>query len=80
MGLKSLWDFFLVCLCARVCVCVGGGGGGEWGGSVANIIGHGLLHTLGETMNPGNRKVIPTRQFQPLSDYNDLKKLLRSRL
>ena len=78
MGLKSLWDFFLVCLCARVCVW--GGGGEEWGGSVANIIGHGLLHTLGETMNPGNRKVIPTRQFQPLSDYNDLKKLLRSRL
>ena len=78
MGLKSLWDFFLVCLC--VCVCVCGGGGEEWGGSVANIIGHGLLHTLGETMNPGNRKVIPTRQFQPLSDYNDLKQLLRSRL
>ena len=46
----------------------------------ANIIEHGLLHTLGETMNPGNRKVIPTRQFQPLSDYNDLKQLLRSRL
>ena len=75
MGLKSLWDFFLVC----VCVCVWGGGE-EWGGSVANIIGHGLLHTLGKTMNPGNRKVIPTRQFQPLSDYNDLKQLLRSRL
>ena len=49
MGLKSLWDFFLVCLCARVCVWGGGGGGG--GGSVANIIGHGLLHTLGETNN-----------------------------
>ena len=63
-----------------MCVCVGGGGGGAWGGSVAKIIGHGLLHTLGETMNPGNRKVIPTRQFQPLSDYNDLKQLLRSRL
>ena len=62
-----------------VCVSVGGGGGGG-GGSVANIIGHGLLHTLGETMNPGNRKVIPTRQFQPLSDYNDLEQLLRSRL
>ena len=61
-----------------MCVCVGGGE--ELGGSVANIIGHGLLHTLGETMNPGNRKVIPTRQFQPLSDYNDLKQLLRSRL
>ena len=77
MGLKSLWDFFLVCLCVCVCVCVWGE---EWGGSVANIIGHGLLHTLGETMNPGNRKVIPTRQFQPLSDYNGLKQLLRSRL
>ena len=71
MGLKSLWDSFLVCVCV-------GGGGGEWGGSVANIIGHGLLHTLGETMNPGNRKVLPTRQFQPLSDYNDLKQVLRS--
>ena len=80
MGLKSLWDFFLVCLCVCVGVCGGGGGGGGGGGSVANIIGHGLLHTLGETMNPGNRKVIPTRQFQPLSDYNDLKQLLRSRL
>ena len=73
---------FFCCVFVRVCVCVcgGGGGGGGWGGSVANIIGHGLLHTLGETMNPGNRKVIPTRQFQPLSDYNDLKQLLRSRL
>ena len=70
---------FFSCVFVRVCVCVGGGGGGG-GGSVANIIGHGLLHTLGETMNPGNRKVIPTRQFQPLSDYNDLKQLLRSRL
>ena len=74
MGLKPLWDFFLVC------VCLWGGGGGGGGGPVANIIGHGLLHTLGETMNPGNRKVIPTRQFQPLSDYNDLEQLLRSRL
>ena len=71
---------FFSCVFVRVCVCVCVGGGEEWGGSVANIIGHGLLHTLGETMNPGNRKVIPTRQFQPLSDYNDLKKLLRSRL
>ena len=65
MGLKSLWDFFLVCVCG------GGGGEAKGGGSVAHIIGHGLLRTLGETMNPGNRKVIPTRQFQPLSDYND---------
>ena len=69
---------FFSCVFVRVCVCVWGGE--EWGRSVANIIGHGLLHTLGETMNPGNRKVIPTRQFQPLSDYNDLKQLLRSRL
>ena len=61
-------------------MCVCGGGGGVGGGSVANIIGHGLLNILGETMNPGNRKVIPTRQFQPLSDYNDLEQLLRSRL
>ena len=30
MGPKSPWEFFL----------------GEWGGSVANIIEHGLLHTL----------------------------------
>ena len=58
MGLKSLRDFVL---------------GEEWGGSVANIIGHGLLHTLRETMNPGNRKVIPTKQFQPLSVYSYLK-------
>ena len=71
---------FFSCVFVRVCGCVWGGGGGGGGGSVANIIGHGLLHTLGETMNPGNRKVIPTRQFQPLSDYNDLKQLLRSRL
>ena len=73
---------FFSCVCVRVCVCVCVCvcGGEQWGGSVANIIGHGLLHTLGETMNPGNRKVIPTRQFQPLSDYNDLKQLLRSRL
>ena len=47
---------------------------------MANIIGHGLLHTLREIMNPGNRKVIPTKQFQPLSVYSDLKQLLRSRL
>ena len=72
---------FFSCVFVRACVCVGGGGGGGGGGGFGeNIIGHGLLHTLGETMNPGNRKVIPTRQFQPLSDYNDLKKLLRSRL
>ena len=31
MGLKSLWEFFVV--------------GGGWGGSVAYIIEHGLLHT-----------------------------------
>ena len=36
MGLKSPGEFFLR----------GGGGGGGWGGSVANIIEHGLLHTL----------------------------------
>ena len=35
MGLKSPGEFFLR-----------GGGGGGWGGSVANIIEHGLLHTL----------------------------------
>ena len=34
MGLKSPGEFFLR------------GGGGGWGGSVANIIEHGLLHTL----------------------------------
>ena len=34
MGLKSLWEFFC-----------GGLGGGK-GGSVANIIEHGLLHTF----------------------------------
>ena len=33
MGLKSPWEFFC-------------GGGGGWGGSLANIIEHGLLHTL----------------------------------
>ena len=54
-----------------MCVCGGGGGEAKGGRYVAHIIGHGLLRTLGETMNPGNRKVIPTRQFQPLSDYND---------
>ena len=32
-------------------------GGGGWGGSVANIIEHGLLHTLLEIMNSGNRKL-----------------------
>ena len=37
MGLKSPGEFFLR---------GGGGGGGGWGGSVANIIEHGLLHTL----------------------------------
>ena len=44
---------FFSCVCVRVCVCVcvWGGGGEQWGGSVANIIGHGLLHTLGETNN-----------------------------
>ena len=31
MGLKSPWEFFFC---------------GGWGGSVANIIEHGLLHTL----------------------------------
>ena len=36
MGLKSPGEFFLR----------GAGGGGGWGGSVANIIEHGLLHTL----------------------------------
>ena len=35
MGLKSPGEFFWQ-----------GGGGGGWGGSVANIIEHGLLHTL----------------------------------
>ena len=35
MGLKSPWEFFFV----------GGGGMVRWGGSVANIIEHGLLHT-----------------------------------
>ena len=34
MGLKSPWEFFF------------GGGWGWGGGSVANIIEHGLLHTL----------------------------------
>ena len=43
---------FFSCVFVRVCVCVwGGGGGGEGGGAVANIIGNGLLHTLGETNN-----------------------------
>ena len=37
MGLKSPGEFFLR---------GAGGGGGGWGGSVANIIEHGLLHTL----------------------------------
>ena len=32
MGLKSPWEFFFFC--------------GGWGESVANIIEHGLLHTL----------------------------------
>ena len=41
MGLKSPWKFF----------------GGGWGGSVANIIEHGLLHTLCEIMHSGNRKL-----------------------
>ena len=38
MGLKSPGEFFLRG--------EGGGGEGGWGGSVANIIEHGLLHTL----------------------------------
>ena len=41
MGLKSPWEFFLW----------------GWGGSVANIIEHGLLHTLREIMHSGNRKL-----------------------
>ena len=37
MGLKSPGEFFFA---------GGRGGGGGWGGSVANIIEQGLLHTL----------------------------------
>ena len=33
----------------------GGGGGGGVGGSLANIIEHGLLHSLWEIMHSGNR-------------------------
>ena len=35
----------------------GGGGGGGLGGSLANIIEHGLLHNLWEIMHSGNRKL-----------------------
>ena len=34
-----------------------GVGGGGWGGSVANIIEHELLHTLREIMHSGNGKL-----------------------
>ena len=51
MGLKSPWEFFC----------------GGWGGSVANIIGHALLHFMRNHAfwKQKTKQVIATRQFEP---------------